>query len=104
MSTAITPQSQPTGIPTPAELGFDPAELRQKYAEERDKRLRADANDQYQEITGEHAHYNLDPYVKPFTRSALHEELEQKFAAYMGKARERMDIRINSQVLAQLMQ
>jgi cyclohexanone monooxygenase len=74
MSTAVTPQSQPTGIPTPAELGFDPAELRQKYAEERDKRLRADANDQYQEITGEHAHYNLDPYVKPFTRSALHEE------------------------------
>jgi len=76
MSTAVTPQSQPTGIPTPAELGFDPAELRQKYAEERDKRLRADANDQYQEITGEHAHYNLDPYVKPFTRSALHEELD----------------------------
>jgi len=76
MSTAVTPQSQPAGIPTPAELGFDPAELRQKYAEERDKRLRADANDQYQEITGEHAHYNLDPYVKPFTRSALHEELD----------------------------
>jgi len=76
MSTAVTPQSQPTGIPTPAELGFDPAELGQKYAEERAKRLRADANDQYQEITGEHAHYNLDPYVKPFTRSALHEELD----------------------------
>ena len=76
MSTAVTPQSRPAGIPTPAELGFDPAELRQKYAEERDKRLRADANDQYQEITGEHAHYNLDPYVKPFTRSALHEELD----------------------------
>jgi cyclohexanone monooxygenase len=75
MSAAVT-QAKPNAIPTPAELGFDPAEMRQKYAEERAKRLRADANNQYQEITGEHAHYNLDPYVKPFTRSALHEELD----------------------------
>jgi len=75
MSAAVT-QAKPNAIPTPAELGFDPAEMRQKYAEERARRLRADANNQYQEITGEHAHYNLDPYVKPFTRSALHEELD----------------------------
>ncbi len=69
--------SQPTGIPTPEELGFDPADLRQKYAEERTKRLRVDGNNQYQEITGEHAHYNTDPYVEPgFTRPALHEELD----------------------------
>ena len=69
--------SKPTGIPTPAELGFDPAALRKKYAAERTKRLRADANHQYQEITGAHAHYNMDPYVKPgFTRPALHEELD----------------------------
>ena len=69
--------SQPTGIPTPAELGFDPADLRQKYAEERTRRLRTDGNNQYQEITGQHAHYNTDPYVEPgFTRPALQEELD----------------------------
>ena len=69
--------SQPTGIPTPEELGFDPTDLRQKYAEERTKRLRADGNNQYQEITGQHAHYNTDPYVEPgFTRPALQEELD----------------------------
>ena len=69
--------SQPTGIPTPEELGFDPAELRQKYADERTRRLRADGNNQYQEIAGQHAHYNADPYVEPgFTRPALQEELD----------------------------
>ncbi len=76
MSAAVT-QFQPTGIPTPAELGFDPSEMRQKYAAERTRRLRADANNQYQEITGQYAHYNVDPYVDPgFTRSAIHEELD----------------------------
>ncbi|MGH8549761.1 MAG: NAD(P)-binding protein, partial [Methylococcales bacterium] len=76
MNEAVT-QSKPNGIPTPAELGFDPAELRQKYAAERTKRLRADGNNQYQEITGKHAHYNADPYVAPgFTRPALQEELD----------------------------
>ena len=70
-------QSQPNEIPTPEELGFDPAELRQKYAEERARRLRADGNNQYQEITGKHEHYNSDPYVEPgFTRPALQEELD----------------------------
>ena len=69
--------SQPSGIPTPEELGFDPADLRQKYAEERTKRLRTDGNNQYQEITGQHEHYNTDPYVEPgFTRPALQEELD----------------------------
>ena len=69
--------SQPTGIPTPAELGFDPADLRQKYAEERTKRIRVDGNNQYQEITGQYEHYNTDPYVEPgFTRPALQEELD----------------------------
>ncbi len=76
MSEAVE-TSQPTGIPTPAELGFDPADLRQKYADERTKRLRVDGNNQYQEITGQHAHYNTDPYVEPgFTRPALQEELD----------------------------
>jgi cyclohexanone monooxygenase len=70
-------QSQPTGIPTPQELGFDPAELRQKYAAERARRLRADGNNQYLEITGKLEHYNTDPYVDPgFTRPAIEEKLD----------------------------
>ena len=71
------PQSQPNQIPTAEELGFDPGALREKYAAERAKRLRADANAQYQEITGQFAHYNEDPYVEPgFTRPALQEEID----------------------------
>ncbi|HEY1852661.1 MAG TPA: NAD(P)/FAD-dependent oxidoreductase [Candidatus Binataceae bacterium] len=72
-----TNEAEHKGIPTPAELGFDPAELRRKYAAERDKRLRADGNNQYQEITGALEHYNSDPYVDPgFTRPALNEQLD----------------------------
>ncbi|MGE0824388.1 MAG: flavin-containing monooxygenase [Candidatus Binatia bacterium] len=74
---AAVAQPNATPIPTPAELGFDPAELRKKYAEERNRRIRADANNQYQEITGKFAHYNDDPYVDPgFTRPALQEDLD----------------------------
>src|SRR5690349_11110071 len=70
----IVSESQPNRIPTAEELGFDPGALREKYAAERAKRLRADANNQYQEITGKYAHYNVDPYVEPgFARPALHE-------------------------------
>jgi cyclohexanone monooxygenase len=76
MSEAET-QAETKGIPTPEELGFDPAVLRRKYAAERAKRLRADGNNQYQEITGALEHYNADPYVDPgFTRPALQEELD----------------------------
>ena len=74
MSEAVT-QSTPNRIPTPEELGFDPGLLREKYAAERSKRLRADANNQYQEIAGKFTHFNVDPYVKPVTRAALNEEL-----------------------------
>jgi len=71
MSAAVSP-STPPRIPTVEELGFDPGALRKKYAAERAKRLRADGNEQYQEITGQYAHYNTDPYVEPgFTRPAL---------------------------------
>jgi cyclohexanone monooxygenase len=76
MSEAIT-QPNPNGIPTSEELGFDPAVLRQKYAAERGKRLRADGNNQYQEVTGALERFEADHYVTPgFTRPALHEELE----------------------------
>ena len=33
-------------------MPFDPEALGRKYQEERDKRLRADGNDQYQEVSG----------------------------------------------------
>jgi cyclohexanone monooxygenase len=70
-------QLQPNRIPTAEELGFDPGALREKYAAERAKRLRADANAQYQEITGQFAHYNEDHYVEPgFTRAAIQEEID----------------------------
>src|SRR5215467_2616761 len=70
-------QPTPNRVPTAEELGFDPGILREKYAAERVKRLRPDANSQYQEMKGQFAHYDIDPYVEPgFTRPALHEELD----------------------------
>ncbi len=48
-------------VPTPAELGFSPDELRKKYAEERAKRLRPEGINQYKEVAGEYAHYGVDP-------------------------------------------
>jgi hypothetical protein len=39
---------------------IDTEALRRKYAAERDKRLRADGNDQYLRLTGELAHYLRD--------------------------------------------
>ena len=42
---------------------FDPDALREKYRAERDKRLRADGNEQYVEVAGDFAHYVDDPYV-----------------------------------------
>jgi len=58
----------PVNIPTPEELGFDPEALRKKYAAERARRLRADANDQYQMIAGRFDHYNVDPTSIPGSR------------------------------------
>ncbi len=60
-------------IPKKEELGFDPDALRDKYRVERDKRLREDANDQYNEIKGEFSNFIEDPYTtedidrEPFT-------------------------------------
>ena len=66
-----------TAAPANQGLGFDPDALRAKYRAERDKRLRQDGNQQYQEIKGEFAHYLDDPYVEPgFTRAPLTDEVE----------------------------
>jgi len=42
---------------------IDTEALRRKYAEERDKRLRPDGNDQYLRLTDEFAHYLDDPHT-----------------------------------------
>ena len=57
---------------------FDPDALRAKYKAERDKRLRADGEDQYLEVSGRFAHYAVDdPYVEPgFTRAPLTDEID----------------------------
>ena len=58
-------------------LNFDPDQLREKYRQERDKRIRADGNDQYIEVTGDFSHYIDDPYVEPgFEREAVNKEVE----------------------------
>jgi cyclohexanone monooxygenase len=55
---------------------FDPDLLRDRYRSERDKRLRADANEQYVEMKGQFAHYLDDPYVEVQERPALFDEVE----------------------------
>ena len=45
------------------DLQFDADALRERYRVEREKRLRADGNEQYVEMTGEYAKYLEDPYV-----------------------------------------
>src|SRR5512146_954489 len=72
MADDATPKSTPAD-----DLGFDPDALLAKYRAERDKRLRADGNQQYLEIAGRFAHYLDDPYVEPgFTRAPLTDEVE----------------------------
>ena len=61
----------------PKTLGFDPAEVRHKYAEERARRLRGDGNDQYVEVANDYAQYDRDPHVAPgCSREAISEELD----------------------------
>ncbi len=72
----MTTDETTTGQPSDT-LGFDPDALREKYRAERDRRIRADGNDQYLEVRGELAHFVDDPYVEPgFTREPLEDEVE----------------------------
>ena len=58
-------------------LGFDPDALRDKYRQERDKRLRSDANNQYIEGKDQFANVVDDPYVEPdFEREPLTDEVD----------------------------
>ena len=58
---------------------MDRTALREKYRAERDKRLRADGNDQYLEPTGAFAHYLDDPYVQRAERAPRTGEVEFAF-------------------------
>jgi cyclohexanone monooxygenase len=58
-------------------LDFDPVELRKKYRAERDRRIKAEGNDQYIKIEAEFSHYLDDPYVEPgFERATMTDEIE----------------------------
>jgi cyclohexanone monooxygenase len=59
------------------EIDFDPDALKARYLAERDKRIRADANGQYLEVTAQYSRYVEDPYVEPgFTRAPLFDEVQ----------------------------
>jgi cyclohexanone monooxygenase len=65
--------------PTPdAIFDFDPDALRERYRQEREKRLRADGDTQYVELAGSFARYaEEDPYADPnFSRAPLSDEVE----------------------------
>ena len=89
---ATSPQAQADAftVPTVQELGFDPLELRRKYADERERRMRSEGNAQYLEMSGELEHFNDDvfpvwiesnalqssvgePANNPFAQSGVHE-------------------------------
>ena len=55
---------------------FDPDVLRDRYRAERDKRVRADANEQYVEMVGRYAQYLDDPYVEARERAPLFDEVQ----------------------------
>ena len=59
------------------DFNFDPDFLREKYREERDKRLRQDGNDQYQEVKGDFTYFVEDPYVEEkIHRNPIDDEIE----------------------------
>jgi cation diffusion facilitator CzcD-associated flavoprotein CzcO len=60
---------------------IDRAALLDKYRLERDKRLRADGNEQYVEVTGELEHYLDDPYAEPEPRDPVFDDV---LVAFIG--------------------
>src|SRR5688572_2730472 len=58
------------------DLGFDPDALREKYRQERDRRLRSDGNAQYREVAGELERFVEDPYTEPLSRPPLTDDVD----------------------------
>jgi hypothetical protein len=52
-------------------LVFDPEILRQRYAVERDKRIRAEGLDQYRHLSAALPELNVDPFTKTRLRHYL---------------------------------
>ncbi len=66
-----------TAEPLAEAPAIDVEALRARYRAERDKRLRADGNEQYVEVKGDFTRYLDDPYVAPgFAREPLTDEVE----------------------------
>ena len=61
---------------TLGEINFDPATLKARYLQERDKRLRDDGNEQYIEVKGDFSNYVADPYVERIERAPVFDEVE----------------------------
>ena len=58
-----------------AELDAEIAAARERYAEERAKRIKPDGEKQYSHLSGKFADFDTDPYVEPgFTREPIVEE------------------------------
>src|SRR4051794_32655977 len=58
---------------------IDKGALKQKYAEERAKRLRPDGNDQYIRLKGQFDHYLDDPYTPVTPRPPKHDHVTFAF-------------------------
>ena len=59
--------------------GVDTEALRERYAQERAKRLRPDGNDQYVELNGQFGHYLEDPYTERVERAARRDHVTMAF-------------------------
>ena len=57
-------------------IDFDPRELKAKYLEERDKRVRTDANAQYIEVTGDFSNFVDDPYAPAAERKPVTDHVD----------------------------
>ena len=65
----------PEGLESKLDLDVD--QLQQKYAEERARRLRSDANAQYQSLSGQLGDWATDPFAAPgFQRAPVSEDVD----------------------------
>ena len=80
----MTMTDQPHDLPPAA---IDKPRLRQKYLEERNKRLRPDGNDQYLRVAGQLAHYLDDPYTPVTPREPKIDHVTFAFSDPIDKLR-----------------
>ena len=60
----------------PADLGFDPEALREKYRAERDRRVRPDGLGQYRAAEGGFGYFADDPYTAESAREPLRDHVD----------------------------